>query len=136
MGLTDQVTGAIGGALGQGAMGGATSILVQQLVAMLSRPGALSGMMEALHRQGHGEALDSWLSNGQNLPISADHVRNVLGPGTITELSKRAGINEAETATAMSTLLPQVVDRLSPQGRPPAASDLQGLLASVGKLLG
>jgi uncharacterized protein YidB (DUF937 family) len=136
MGLMDQVTGATGGALGQGSMGGVTAILLQQLVSMLSRPGALSGMIEAFQRQGHGNVMDSWLSNGQNLPISADHVRNVLGHGTISELARKAGLNDADTAAAVSGLLPQVVDRISPHGQPPAASDLQGLLASVGKLLG
>jgi len=63
-------------------------------------------------------------------------VRQVLGAGTVTDLAKKAGIGESETTGALASLLPQVIDKLSPGGKVPGGNDLGGALASLGKLLG
>ena len=60
----------------------------------------------------------------------------VLGAGTVADLAKKAGIGENETTGALASLLPQVIDKISPSGKAPAANDLGGALASLGKLLG
>lgn len=133
MGLLDQVVGA---ALGGSAKGGLNAVLLQQLIGMLGKPGALNNLMAAFQQQGLGNILQSWVGTGQNLPISPSQVQQVFGSGTLSELARGAGVGEQETATALSALLPQVVDKLSPDGKAPAASDLGGLLASVGKFLG
>ena len=77
-----------------------------------------------------------WLSTGQNLPISASQVQKVLGDSTLTDMAKKAGISAPDAANALSTLLPQVIDKISPDGNAPAANNLGSLLGSVGKLLG
>jgi len=135
MGLLDQVVGAaLGG--GAGAKGGGlNAVLLQQLIGMLGKPGALNNLMAAFQQQGMGNILQSWLGSGQNLPISPSQVQQVLGTGALTEMAKGAGIGVPETANALSSLLPQVVDKISPGGTAPAANDLGGLLASVGKFL-
>lgn len=134
MGLLDQVGGALGGALGQG--GGVKAILLQQLIGMLSKPGALQQLMSSFKGAGLENILQSWVGTGQNLPISADQVTQVLGSGKVAELAKHAGIGESETASTLSSLLPQVIDKISPSGNAPAQGDLGGLLGSLGKLLG
>ena len=137
MGLLDQVGGALGGALGQGSSGGGmNAMLLQQLVPMLCKPGALGNLMGAFQQNGLGHIVQSWLGTGQNLPISPDQVKQVLGGGTVAELAQKAGIGEHETASALSGLLPQVIDKISPNGQAPAANDLGGLLSSVGKMFG
>jgi uncharacterized protein YidB (DUF937 family) len=135
MGLLDQVGGALGGALG-GTGGGAKAILLQQLIAMLSKPGALQNLMGAFQNAGLGNILQSWLGTGANLPIDASQVTKVLGAGTVGDLAKKAGISEGETAGTLSSLLPQVIDQISPGGAAPSQTQLGGLLASVGKMLG
>ena len=60
----------------------------------------------------------------------------MLGAGTVADLAKKAGIGESETTGALASLLPQVIDKISPGGKAPAANDLGGALASLGKLLG
>ena len=47
MGLLDQVGGALGGALSGAGGGGTKAVLLQQLVAMLSKPGALQNLTGA-----------------------------------------------------------------------------------------
>lgn len=136
MGLLDQLGGAVGGMLGQGKGGGVNALLLQQLIAMLSKPGALGNLTSAFQGAGLGNVLQSWLGSGQNLPISADQVKQVLGSGAVASLAKSVGIGESDASSALAGLLPQVIDKLSPGGDLPAGGDLGGALASLGKLLG
>ena len=136
MGLLDQIGGAVGGALGQGKGGGIAAVLLPQLIAMLSKPGALGNLTSAFQGAGLGNVLQSWLGTGQNLPISGDQVKQVLGSGTVADLAKSAGIGESETSNALAGLLPQVIDKLSPGGSMPSQGDLGGALASLGKMFG
>lgn len=135
MSLLDQIGGALGGALGQGKGAGVKAVLLQQLVAMLSKPGALGNLTNAFQSAGLGEVLQSWIGTGQNLPISSEQVRNVLGGGTVAELAKSVGIGESETAGVLSGMLPQVVDKITPGGNLPSQADLGGALSALGKLL-
>lgn len=132
MGILDHVAGALAG--GKGA--GMNAILLQQLVGMLSKPGALDGLLAAFQKNGLGATVQSWVGTGQNLPISPSQVQQVLGSGMLGDLAAKAGMQAPDAATALSHLLPQVVDKLSPQGSLPPPKDLGGLLSSVGKLLG
>jgi uncharacterized protein YidB (DUF937 family) len=136
MGVLDQLGGAVGSVLGQGKGAGASAVLLQQLIAMLSKPGALGELTSKFQSAGLGNILQSWISTGQNLPISGDQIRQVLGAGTVADLAKKAGIGESDTTGALASLLPQVIDKLSPGGKVPAANDLGAALASLGKLLG
>jgi uncharacterized protein YidB (DUF937 family) len=136
MGVLDQLGGTLGNVLGQGKGAGVSAVLLQQLIGMLSKPGALASLTNAFQSAGLGNVLQSWIGSGQNLPISADQIRQVLGSGTVADLAKKAGIGESETSSALASLLPQVIDMVTPGGNVPAQHDLGGALASLGKLLG
>jgi uncharacterized protein YidB (DUF937 family) len=132
MGILDQVAGALAGGKG----GGMNALLLQQVLGMLGKPGALDGLLSAFQKQGLGAVAQSWVSTGQNLPISAAQLQQVLGSGMLGELAAKTGMQAPDAASALSQLLPQVVDKLTPSGALPQSKDLGGLLASVGKLLG
>lgn len=136
MGLMDQLGSAVAGATGQGAGGGVKALLLQQLISMMSKPGAMDSVLGAFKSAGLGNILQSWIGTGQNLPISADQVRAVLGKGTVSELAQGAGVGEPEAANALTSLLPQVIDKLTPEGAVPSQLNLGGLASSLGKLLG
>jgi uncharacterized protein YidB (DUF937 family) len=128
MGLFDQVVGAVGGGKGLQA------VLLQQLVAMLSQPGALAKLTSAFQQQGLSNILQSWLGTDANLPISPAQVTQVLGSNTLSEMAGKAGVAVPEAASTIASLLPQVIDQISPSGQAPAAGELHGLLGAVGKL--
>ena len=136
MGVLDQLGGALGSVLGQGKSAGVNAALLQQLIAMLSKPGELGNLTNAFQSAGLGNILQSWIGTGQNLPISADQINKVLGAGTVADLAKKAGIDEAQTSSALASRLPQGIDKVTPGGNVPAQNDLGGALASLGKLLG
>jgi uncharacterized protein YidB (DUF937 family) len=130
MGLLDQIGNAVQGGMGKAGPQGA---LLQQLIGMLSKPGGLNNLMGAFQGAGLGNVVQSWISTGQNLPISPDQVRSVLGQGTLSNMAKGAGMNESETASTLSGLLPDVVDKVTPDGKVPSQPDFGKLMSSLGQ---
>jgi len=133
MGLFDElgkaVGGAVGGAGGQGA-GGGQAALLQALLGLL-QGGGLQTLLQSLQQKGLGNIAASWIGTGANLPISADQVTQVLGHDTLGKLAGQAGLDPKAAAGALSSILPGLVDQLSPGGALPDAGALQGALSGM-----
>ena len=86
--------------------------------------GGLGGLLEQLQRAGFGEQADSWVSRGANKPISPDAMTQVFGHEGLEQLSRQAGISPDEASRGLSALLPEVVDRMMPDGTVPDADAL------------
>lgn len=138
MGLFDQVVGAV--MSGQTADGAANPLLagIMQLVND-PQTGGLAGLVQAFQNGGLGEIAKSWVSTGQNLPISAEQIQSVLGSSDILQnLASQFGLSSEQVSGQLAELLPQVVDKLTPNGTLPESNDLvaQGLDLLKGKLFG
>ena len=72
-----------------------------------------------LQQAGFSEQVKSWLGNGQNLPISADQLRQVLGNDTVRQLAARYNIPVDQISQVLAQELPKAVDHASPDGRLP-----------------
>jgi uncharacterized protein YidB (DUF937 family) len=94
--------------------------------------GGLGGLLEQFQRAGFADQANSWVSTGQNLPISPDAISQVFGNDTLAQIARQAGISDVEASEGLSQLLPEVVDRVTPSGTVP---DLDQLAASVDALL-
>lgn len=141
MGLLDSITGMLGGGGGQAAAagGGGQAALLQAVMGMLNHgQGAGLGNLAAAFQQGGlGHIFDSWVSNGANQPVSPAQVTQVLGQGQIAQIAQQTGMAHGDVASALSQLLPQIVNHVTPQGQLPQSGQLGGLLSSLaGKLLG
>ena len=55
----------------------------------------------------------------------------VFGQDGLAQIASRAGLSEQQTSEGLTEVLPEVVDRLTPQGQVP---ELDALSASVGDL--
>ena len=97
----------------------------------MSSMGGLGGLLEQLQRAGYGDQARSWVSTGPNLPISPDVMAQVFGQDGLAQIASRAGLSEQQTSEGLTEVLPEVVDRLTPQGQVP---ELDALSASVGDL--
>ncbi|MBS0353649.1 MAG: DUF937 domain-containing protein [Proteobacteria bacterium] len=138
MGLFDQVVGAV--MSGQTADGAANPLLAG-IMQLVNDPqiGGLAGLVQAFQNGGLGEIAKSWVSTGQNLPISAEQIQSVLGSsGLLQNLASQFGLNSEQVSGQLAELLPQVVDKLTPNGTIPESNDLvaQGLDLLKGKLFG
>jgi uncharacterized protein YidB (DUF937 family) len=121
-----------GPAMRAGPSGGAgLDDLLGQVLGGGAAAGGLGGLLEQMRRAGMGEQADSWVQRGPNLPISPDALDQIFGRNGMAEIARHAGLSEDETRSGLSELLPEVVDRVTPDGRVP---DLDGLSGSVDEL--
>jgi len=86
--------------------------------------GGLGGLLKKLEQGGLGSAANSWVGSGQNQPISPGQLGSALGPSIIKTLAQRSGIPEEELTKQLSQILPGLVDKLTPNGRMPTATEL------------
>jgi uncharacterized protein YidB (DUF937 family) len=136
MGLLDQLGQAAGGIMG--GEGASVNPLVQAALSLLEKDspaGGLDGLIETLRRNGLSDIVNSWIGTGQNLPISSDQMKQGLGSDVITQLATKAGLNPDLVSSQLTTLLPGLIDKLTPEGRIPESGLLeQGLNLFRGKL--
>ncbi|MCW5591559.1 MAG: DUF937 domain-containing protein [Burkholderiales bacterium] len=131
MGLLDSVLGSL-------AKGGSTNPLLDGVLSMVNDPahGGLEGLVRSFQDRGLGGIVDSWVSTGKNLPISADQVAQGLGSDQLASLASKLGMSQGDVSSQLAQLLPDVVDKLTPDGRVPDMGSLGDLLGSLAKRLG
>ncbi len=81
--------------------------------------GGLSAIVAKLEQGGLGEQVKSWIGTGQNLPITADQLQQVLGSDVVKQLAARFNIPVDQLSKVLAQQLPGVVDHASPGGRLP-----------------
>lgn len=148
MGLLDSVLGAAGAMMGGqqqqpqgGGLGGLGSLgaLLPVVVGMLGNDGqhgGLGGLLEKFNQAGLGDAAKSWVGTGDNLPISADQITQVLGSGAIGDIAAKLGMSHGDAAGSLAHMLPGIIDKLTPHGQAPAgglgnSGDLIGMLGGL-----
>jgi uncharacterized protein YidB (DUF937 family) len=135
MGLLDQITGHLAGQLRGG--NAEQNPLISMAVGLLqNQQGGLSGLLQQFQSAGLGNQAASWVSTGKNLPISADQIMHALGQGQVQQLAQKAGLKPEAAAGGLADLLPQIVDKLTPNGQVESGSmqdQLAGLLKSLSK---
>ena len=81
--------------------------------------GGLNAIVAKLQQAGLGDQVKSWIGTGQNLPITAQQLQQVLGSNTVKQLAARFGIPVDQLAQVLAQQLPTAVDHASPNGRLP-----------------
>jgi len=126
MGLFDNVVKAATGTAP--AADGSQSSLASAVLSMLSnQSGGISGLLQQFNSKGLGNIVSSWISTGQNLPITGEQVQSGLGEEQVRAIAAKAGISPEAASSGLAQILPQMVDRLTPNGQAP-----QGDLMSKG----
>jgi uncharacterized protein YidB (DUF937 family) len=97
----------------------------------------LSGVVDAFAKKGLGDMVSAWISTGPNPPVSATQVSDVLGSDVLKQFATKAGVPQGEAGGLLASLLPTVIDQLTPKGAVPETnaleSTLSGLLAGLNK---
>jgi outer membrane protein OmpA-like peptidoglycan-associated protein/uncharacterized protein YidB (DUF937 family) len=98
------------------------------------KTGGIAGFIQRFQRSGLGDIVSSWVSRGENAPISAGQIENALGKGTVDQLAKQAGIESGAAGSVLSEMLPKVIDALTPDGVIPASlpDSIKTYLGGVG----
>lgn len=135
MGLLDIVGGLIGGQAG----GNSQSALIATALEFINnQPGGLNGLIEKFKAGGAGEVIGSWVGTGENQPISADTLQNVLGSDVVGSLASKVGIDPSQASSILAQVLPHVVNGATPNGEVPAGGqiDTSNVLGTLTQLAG
>jgi uncharacterized protein YidB (DUF937 family) len=81
--------------------------------------GGLNAIVAKLQQAGFGDQVKSWIGNGQNLPITAEQLQQVLGSDTVKQLAARFNIPVDQLSKVLAQQLPLAVDHASPDGKLP-----------------
>jgi uncharacterized protein YidB (DUF937 family) len=146
MGLLDSIVGAVtGGQAAQGGLGGLIGTvagnpqMLQALGGLLGNDGehgGLGGLVAKFEQAGLGNVIGSWVGNGANQPVSGDQLTQVLGSGAVGQIAAKLGMSPDQAAGQLSSLLPALVNHLTPNGQAPAgglgnAGELTAMLGSL-----
>lgn len=113
--------GGAGGGMGGMAMGALVMLALQ----MLQRNGGVDGVLGRLREQGHAREADSWVSTGDNMPISPDVLSQVFGRDELGRAAQQMGLSPDEAAGGLAQVFPDLVNEMTPQGRvDPASNDV------------
>ena len=145
MGLLDSVLGQVlGGAAqqqqpqsgGLGDLGGLAGAL-GGLLANNGGQGGLGGLVSKFEQAGMGDVIGSWIGKGENAPISGNQLGEVLGGDAISSIAGKLGINAATLLPMLATMLPSLIDQLTPHGKVPdqRLDSHDDLLSSLSGLL-
>lgn len=108
MGLFDGVLGGVVGAS-----------MVSVVSGILEKHGGVQGVVNEFEKNGLGATVKSWVGTGPNDPVAPADVHRVLGSDLLQQLSAKTGLSVQELAEKLSQVLPQAVDRMTPDGTIP-----------------
>jgi uncharacterized protein YidB (DUF937 family) len=138
MGLLDDLVKQSGGLGAVGQMVAKNPQLLAAAASLLSSKdtsvggsGGLGGLVGAFQKQGLGDVMSSWVSTGANKSISPAQLSGVLGQDTLNQFAKKAGVGAGDASNVLASLLPMMVNQVTPQGKVPEASALDAVLGGL-----
>jgi len=108
-----------GGGMGGAVLGGLVMIALQ----MLQRNGGLGNVLGRLQEQGYGREADSWVSSGDNAPVSADVIEQIFGRDAIGQAAQEMGLSPEQATGGLAQIFPEIVNEMTPHGRIEPGSD-------------
>ncbi|MBD2810897.1 DUF937 domain-containing protein [Xenorhabdus sp. Vera] len=129
MGFFDQITNMLSGGKNQ---------QLQHMMDWVEGQGGISGLIEKFSQQRLDYTIHSWISSDENLPVHADQLSSIFGSDTIQQLAEKIEIDPSEASSLLLEHLPDLIDKVTPNGVVPENLDLKsaGMNLLKDKLLG
>jgi uncharacterized protein YidB (DUF937 family) len=121
----NDVLGKIGGQSGQ--QGGVAAI------SKLFGGNGLEGIMKSMQSKGMGKQVQSWVSNGKNMPITGADIKRVVDPAKLATQANQQNMSPDELADHVAQALPHLVDQATPNGQVPQQGGSMDTLMSMFK---
>ena len=131
MGLLDKIVSIVGDNMTGNAE---NKGLMEQALNLINNPaiGGLPGLVNKFQNGGLGDIISSWVGTGANQPISADQIINAVGADRVHEIANKLGVADNQVSDGLASVLPQIIDKLTPNGKVPEGDVLEqgiGLLS-------
>jgi len=135
---SDQEDGGASGSSPVGGRGALLAMLLPLAMQWVQRNGGIGAVVDRFKQQGYSQQAASWVSTGENQPVDAQAVSEVIGTDELSRLSQQLGVPHEQVASGLADILPQVVNHLTPAGDVPQDADdvLGSGLAALERLLG
>lgn len=86
----------------------------------VEKHGGIEGVVAELEQTSVGQQVKSWVGTGENLPVSADQIRDALGSQKMKDLAASVGIPPEKVSDLLAQYLPVAVDKATPEGKLPS----------------
>src|ERR1051326_1188151 len=106
----------LGGANPQSENPGGPNPLLGVMTGLLAQSGGIQGLLNKFSQAGHGDKVASSIRPGENQPIAADQLQKVIGPDQINAIAAKLGVDPAQASQLVAQFLPNIVDKLTPNG--------------------
>ena len=125
----------LGGVMGGGGSGGGRSTMGALLPVLggLLASGGLQKIMGGLKANGLSSQAESWVGTGPNQAVDGSQMQKAVGKEQIQAVAKELGISESQAADVVAKALPEVVDKVSPEGKLPPEQDLDAAFDKLAK---
>lgn len=134
MSLLNDILGAVLSGSAGGNQQNAIGQIIAQLLAGSSQSGQGSGLaalIQQFQKAGLGDVINSWVSTGQNQSVDGAQIQQALGSDRIQQFAQETGMQGGQVSDLLAQILPQLVDKVTPNGSVPQQSDLQGMLSQL-----
>ena len=144
--ILGSVLGQLGGQQQRSAAGasGTQSLLIAVLplvLAWIQKQGGLQGALDKLKGQGLTSQVDDWVSTGpgENAHVGAEQVQSLFDDADVAQVAQKTQAPKQDIYNAISAVLPQIIDSLTPQGeqnsKQEANDDIQQVMNLVSGFL-
>ena len=123
--LLAQIGNTPGGSEAPDKDGTAGESLLDGLLNMVGGGGSFTNLVKNFQEHGLGDVVNSWISTGENLPITPEQLEQGLGTDRVQQLAEQSGLPQWSVLPMLSQLLPNVIDKLTPQGSVPTSGFLE-----------
>ncbi len=110
---------------------------MQEVMGLIkNHEGGISGLMGKLKDSGLGDQVNSWIGIGENKPVDANQISSALGGDVVKNIASKLGVSQEEAAKGVASSLPEVVDKLTPNGKIETDDFIQKGLSALKGLFG
>jgi uncharacterized protein YidB (DUF937 family) len=110
MGIMDTIQNTV-------ASGSQSTGAIQIVSNLMNQSGGIQGLMQKFQQHGLGNIMQSWIGKGSNLPVEPEQLRPVIGEENLGQMAQQSGLQQGDVLHKLSQFLPQVVDKLTPDGQ-------------------
>ncbi len=115
-GIEQVLGGLLGSNAGSNTAGGTSSALLKMAMTLVQQNGGIGGLLQKLQQGGLGDVASSWVSTGANQPVAPAQLEQALGTSAVTDAAASAGVDPSQAMGGLAAMLPQLVDKLTPDG--------------------
>jgi uncharacterized protein YidB (DUF937 family) len=91
----------------------------------------MNALVSQMQDHGLGHQVQSWVGTGGNEKVTGQQLTEALGADAIDQAAAAAGTSPDEAANKLASVLPQLVDKASPEGSMPDPKTLQDALGQL-----